>query len=792
MTNTRVFLFTIIVLYQQPCLTQAQSVLENDALKITFSDSASGFNCLSIINKLESNTRFVEPVGAGLNWPGLWSMTFTTTTGSIAIVKTNGDSAIKSAQWLNGNTTLVLKWDDMDLAADTDALDVTATITLPAGNNPSTWTIEIVNASATWGIESSRYPVLRTVSTAGTADVLLPFGAYGGTLKKNNTSIFSDKYPSGSAYCAFQFVAFNEGNAGLYIAAHDPDAHVKNLSLATDQHFTFEVLAENPHSAGSATLPAISFVVQAYSGDWWKAAKIYRAWGVQQYWASQGWLADRSNIPKDFMDIGLWVTESAFPDSWAADDIFVADMATMEATFDGLDLALHWGNWHHMTFDTDYPEFFPILDQGVDDDIEVFQAGGATVTTYINVLLWDQGLDSFPSDGNGLATSFGTAHGEDAAVKQENGNYYTWNAEEGHTWSPMCPYATEYQDVIVDLCVRLIDPLELDVDGIYFDQLGGHRPDICYDASHGHPLGGGSHWTDGYRTMLERVTTAVGSNAYLTAEMFTEPYMDLIHGFLIGALYRADNEVPLMQAVYSGYANTFGNLESKCDSIGAWSLIQGNSFVWGVTPGWNKPRLLLEAGQETELALSVNTAKYRMAATEYLVYGELVGEVPITETTEVTKNVYRFNDEACTAPIDTITSRTAIGSIWRTADGNNLGIVVMNLDTQPRTATFTIDVDDYLDDTSNMGIFAITPTATTFVESLAGTGVISRSLTLEAHEIVVLTVLTYATVCGDPGTVYLPVDKNQDCYVTLADYFLFAAHWLWCTDPADSNCDQYW
>jgi len=47
-------------------------------------------------------------------------------------------------------------------------------------------------------------------------------------------------------------------------------------------------------------------------------------------------------------------------------------------------------------------------------------------------------------------------------------------------------------------------------------------------------------------------------------------------------------------------------------------------------------------------------------------------------------------------------------------------------------------------------------------------------------------------VCGDPGTVYLPFDFNKDCRVDLADFALFASTWLWCTDPQDPNCDQYW
>jgi len=773
--RARVTLLAGIVLCHPACFAEVK-VLENDALKIVFSDSSSGFNCVSIVNKLEGNTRFVEPSGGGLSWPGLWQMTFTN--GSTTIVK-NNYFGTRSAQWQDGNTKLVLKWEDITLGADTACLDVTVTISLPPGNSPSTWTIAVENTSATWGLESVDYPLLRTVCQPGTADVLLPKGAYGGTLKKNNTSTFSDIYPSGSPYCCLQFVAFNKGDAGLYIGSHDGDANYKKLILTTDQHFMFEVFSENPNAAGDAKLPAIPFVVQAYSGDWWKAAKIYRQWALQQKWARKGWLADRTDIPKQFLDIGFWIHENACPDSWIGDDIFVADMETMVSTFDSVHLGLHWYNWHHNVFDTDYPEFFPILDQGVDDDIEKFQSDGVSVMLYINALLWDIGLDSF------------TTTGEAAAVKDKHGNLVINSGEEGHQLAAMCPYTSVWQDVMHDLCERLIDPNELDVDGIYLDQLGGHRPDLCYDASHGHPLGGGNHWTEGYLTMLDKITTTVGSNAYLTSEMFAEPYIDYIHGFLIAALYRKTEDVPLVQAVYSGYVNTFGAWEEQeCDSTETFSLIQGSSFVWGVTPGWLKPRLLLPNQDETDL--SVKLAKYRMAAKEYLVYGELVGEVPIVETTEITRDVYSFFDHECTAPLYTITSPPVIGSIWRTRDGNSLGIVVMNLDTEPRGATFTIDVNDYLDDTSDMGIFAVTPTDTTFVENLAETGKISRSLTLDANEILVLAVLPHASVCGALGTVYLSTDLNKDCYVNLADFALFASRWLWCTDPQDPNCDQYW
>ena len=38
--------------------------------------------------------------------------------------------------------------------------------------------------------------------------------------------------------------------------------------------------------------------------------------------------------------------------------------------------------------------------------------------------------------------------------------------------------------------------------------------------------------------------------------------------------------------------------------------------------------------------------------------------------------------------------------------------------------------------------------------------------------------------CGDPGTLHLPGDVNNDCKVNIVDYAEMAAHWLESTDPA--------
>lgn len=48
------------------------------------------------------------------------------------------------------------------------------------------------------------------------------------------------------------------------------------------------------------------------------------------------------------------------------------------------------------------------------------------------------------------------------------------------------------------------------------------------------------------------------------------------------------------------------------------------------------------------------------------------------------------------------------------------------------------------------------------------------------------------TSCEDEGAVKLPGDLNGDCYVDFGDVAEMVSVWLQCTDPNNSDCDQYW
>ncbi len=704
-----------------------QYILKNKSLKITFADESSGFDCISIENTLVSNTRFVVPSKDEMSWAGLWTMTFSCPSinkGARELLHINNRASggVKTAKLIkqSSSTELVLKWNGVTLGDEPGCLDVTATISLASGNAPSNWRIAIDNRSKKWGIDSLCYPFLRTICKKGTADVLLPTGAFGGTLNHNNTSAYDGFYPYWE--CAVQFMAFNQGNAGLYVAAHDGEENTKKLKLMNDQHVTFEVYAADTGIAGSARIPSFPIVISAYNGNWWQASKIYRKWAIQQKWMRKGWLAKRTDVPQRFLDIGFWLQGQAVPQEWLSAKTIRSDMTDAQKFFSPLKLALHWYDWHEIPFDSEYPEFFPPK-KGAAEDIKHFETNGLSIMPYINAHLWDTGLPNFNTEGR------------PAAIKSQDGVLNAGPAATpGRELAVMCPYTQSWQNKITGISKRLID--ELGVTGIYLDQLGGTRAKPCFDPSHGHPLGGGNFWTEGYRQMADSVRKVASPNhVYLTSEMFAEQFIDEIDGFLIAHLYRHENDVPLIQAVYSGYTTYFGCLESSRDSQDTFAALQGTSFIWGLQPGWLKVGFLK---QKEKADLAKKLALYRMAAKDFLIYGELVDEVHITpEPDKLSATIYGFFAE-----ISAYNTRfpTVRGSLWRSYDGKSLGIVLMNMDSKPHKASFSVDINHWLKRSKNkLGIYRIQPEGTK-LEQEVNSGLLTRDITLDAREVLVLAV----------------------------------------------------
>ena len=114
---------------------------------------------------------------------------------------------------------------------------------------------------------------------------------------------------------------------------------------------------------------------------------------------------------------------------------------------------------------------------------------GILVMPYINGRLWDDVLESY-------------SNAVPSAAKDTDGKCHI-DEYGGHKFAVMCPTTKTWQMKMDELCDTMEN--ELGVNALYLDQVSASMPAPCYDRSHGHPLGGGSHWTEGYRELMRPI-----------------------------------------------------------------------------------------------------------------------------------------------------------------------------------------------------------------------------------------------------------------------------------------------
>ncbi len=686
--------------------------LQNEAMRVVFAGQEAGFDCLAIENLLRDGARFVNPRE---QTAGLWKLEFRTPHRSregeaegaaqtVLCLDNRAPGPLTSVfdQW-TGAQALTLTWRDLDLGQETDVVDVTVTVKLPTGRGGSEWRINVDNRSRRFGLWEVHFPYLSTVSPPGSADLLRPGGNWGGVLVKGNKSGMGVPYPSTA--CPAQFMAFNRGQAGLYLGAHDGQARAKHLHVSPDQDATFSIYAEDMGVPGSDFPSSFPVVIAAYRGDWWQAARIYRQWATQQAWTRKGWIQDRKDIPLRFKEMGLWMLLNGAPEK------VKPTMMEADALCD-VPVGVHWYCWHQIPFDHTYPEYFPTK-PGFAGVTRFLTARNQLVMPYINGRLWDRDIPSF-------------ATGITGACKQPSMEPYTEVYGSGRRLAPMCPVTALWQDKVNEVCRRLIH--DCGVNGIYLDQIGAARPKLCFDPAHGHPLGGGRHWVDGYRVMLNSLKREAAANdVALTTENTAEPYMDNIDGYLAW-IQRNDNDVPLLPAVYSGYTIYFTSPQDAKDDLNAFAMAQGRDFLWGCQLGWNGDWILAESHRE-KLDFQLELCRIRLAAKEFMVYGQLLDEIrPTRPVPLVSADWHRRKKHAATLP-------AVQGTLWRSRD-NQLAVFLVNYGPLPCRIEYLLEPSRWIEANGSKAwlLSRITGRGTTPWE-IVRAGTIERADVLRPHQI---------------------------------------------------------
>lgn len=647
-------------------------VLANQAVRITFSPAEQGLGCTGITTT--TGGTFVKGLDQGEST--LWKLKFAAVAddGEMIVREMTNQSPAQSVRFErlpdHGTVQRVrLTWKQMDLHDEKDAIDVIAWIDL-YDDGRSEWRIKIANRSVQWGLWNVQYPCLNTVSAPGEADVLKPGGFLGGSLEKKCRIGKLCTYPAASM--PVQFCAFMVGDDGLYLGAHDNQGLIKKMRITDQMDVAFEQYPLKMMVPGEGYESLYPICVQPFRGDWWDAAKIYRAWAVQHLVTEHELLANR-DIPVAFKESGVTMQMWQSPAR-------VADYMIQFQKYLGVPVTGFWCEWGGYGFDKNAPEFFPAR-EGMADAVKRIREDGGVAMPYVNPRLW--GADN---------AEYETKQVQDSLARDPRGMVAT-----EYCGAVYCPTTWACQDKAVKTSQRLIR--EIGANAIYVDQVGAAEPVFCFVTSHGHQPGAVKDWSRGYHQYVAKLR-ATAAQCKQPLALFTETFTDAYVKDFDGALpcwwqeKTMEDAVPLFEAVYSGYV-TFGpNADNRAiQSLDGYVYMQGRFYLWGMQGSVHQGELEGRPGVCEDIAAAHaflrTAARVRYAAKHFMVYGELLRELPPTNQLPPA-HILLKSDRKQTASERVMTDPAVRASLWRSLSGD-IGIAMVNFTSQPQTFEYQVN-----------------------------------------------------------------------------------------------------
>lgn len=429
----------------------------------------------------------------------------------------------------------------------------------------------------------------------------------------------------------FQFFTYYCGNEGYYWAEHDPNACFKRTAMcrgAAERSFDFTVY-NYPENSGYTDRydQGYPFVLCRLNGGWHQAVDIYREFAVQQKWCKVR--NDQGGLNPQLEEIDLIRinhNETRFGEE------FEEYARTAEWLRDRLDvqLLLHWYNWGMEEHDCNYPDY--IARENLTSHTPVLKAMNERLTAgrirkipYVNARLWDASREHWE-----------TEQAAQWAIRNEQGETFEepWNKPKAEL-RPLCPGTAFWQEKMASLLEFYYHTFGFD--GVYIDQVGSFDAMMCFSRDHGHPVGGGRWWVDGYRKMLADIRQRTSPQALLTTESCCECYSDTfdlclslelnfqhIDYFNNASSWR--DSVPLYSMIYGDYGNTYGSALSFTMPYDRYEFILMRNTLWGVIPtiAADREAVLTDATKQPYLDAIEHCVAFYREHRHTILYGHLI------------------------------------------------------------------------------------------------------------------------------------------------------------------------
>jgi hypothetical protein len=502
---------------------------------------------------------------------------------------------------------------------------------------------------------------------------------------------------------SLQCLAFYRKNGpGLYFSCDDTSSFRKSfvLSGTGDGQVRYEMVHLPENREGVTYRLPYRAIIGAFQGDWFTAAEQYRCWATNQAWARESRLV-RGLTPDWATETGMWVWNRG-----RSSNVLEPAIALEKEL--GLPVRVFWHWWHGCAYDTGFPEYLPPR-EGVEsftNALALAHKNNVRAIVYMNQRLWGMTTESWQREG-----------AERYAVKAADGTVRpeVYNTFTKLPCASMCMGTPFWRNKYAGLAEEAF--LKLGVDGIYMDQACSSL--ACYDPTHGHPLGGGRYWVDGFRLLATDIRSRCTGKRQiaLAGEGCGEgwlPYLDLMLSLQVSKERYSNPEdgwqpIPFFQAVYHPYCILYGNYSSLTmppyDDL--WPaefapseplklldrkysqqfyLEQARAFVWGQQPTVANflPTQLRTRPEETEFIMQL--ARLRSRALPYLQNGVFLRppdlDVPTAMLPMSRLSIYAGQQGALTSfegrqPL-------VLGGAWRAPDGN-VGVALANIADEPGT-----------------------------------------------------------------------------------------------------------
>jgi hypothetical protein len=335
-----------------------------------------------------------------------------------------------------------------------------------------------------------------------------------------------------------------------------------------------------------------------------------------------------------------WQCHDIFNNSGGDPNHVLSSVSALAERLDVSSLGLHWYEWQQgpdpdpaarYKFDTHYPDYFPprrpqAFKQAISSLRDKYQV---YTMPYINGRIFDIGSDSYlRDDGEQYCTKSTPARVLRGGYEHPFAHDLKIDTESYGSNATFCvanPFTPYWQNKIADTAAELIN--DWGVAGVYIDQIGASTPNMCWDASHDHTLGGGDWWRRGYSQTLDRINARLSDSLEpgqqsehsehsehseqqqqqqqwpITTENSAEAYMGGVQGYLSLGTFRnslaltpsAGNAAqtfsrlaPAFPAVYGGVYVGFGAEWSQKDWMDHdwWRGKLAAQFITGAQMGW--------------------------------------------------------------------------------------------------------------------------------------------------------------------------------------------------------------